>query len=84
MLRRFPKGYPYDDMLDAIGNNVETNISFDEMKSIQKNYAEACHHVEQIQIDGSGTKIDGIWYYIVPEEERANIRNRLKKHLGLD
>ncbi|VEF49583.1 membrane-bound protein transcriptional regulator LytR [Bacillus freudenreichii] len=73
----------YNDILGAVGNNVETNISFDEMKSIQKNYGEARHQVEQIQIDGSGAKIDGIWYYIVPEEERASIQSRLKEHLGL-
>nr|WP_281168091.1 LytR family transcriptional regulator [Siminovitchia fordii] len=75
--------WKYDDMLKAVGNNVETNISFDEMKSIQKNYSEARKHVEQLQIEGSGAKIDGIWYYIVPEEERTKIQNRLKEHLGL-
>lgn len=75
--------WKYDDMLKAVGNNVETNISFDEMKSIQKNYAEARHHVEQIEIEGSGSKIDGVWYYIVPEEERVSVQNKLKEHLGL-
>ncbi len=75
--------WKYDDMLKAVGNNVETNISFDEMKSIQRNYSEARRHVEQIQIDGSGAKIDGIWYYTVPEEERVSVQNRLKEHLGL-
>ncbi|WP_213021704.1 LCP family glycopolymer transferase, partial [Siminovitchia terrae] len=75
--------WKYDDMLKAVGNNVETNISFDEMKSIQKNYAEARHHVEQIEIEGSGSKIDGVWYYNVPEEERASVQNKLKDHLGL-
>ncbi|GIN90659.1 transcriptional regulator LytR [Siminovitchia terrae] len=75
--------WKYDDMLKAVGNNVETNISFDEMKSIQKNYGEARKQVEQLQIDGSGAKIDGIWYYIVPEEERVSVQNKLKEHLGL-
>ncbi|MBD8004252.1 polyisoprenyl-teichoic acid--peptidoglycan teichoic acid transferase TagU [Bacillus norwichensis] len=75
--------WKYDDMLKAVGNNVETNISFDEMKSIQKNYAEARHHVEQIEIEGSGSKIDGVWYYNVPEEERVSVQNSLKEHLGL-
>ncbi|GIN98983.1 hypothetical protein J6TS1_48530 [Siminovitchia terrae] len=73
----------YDDMLKAVGNNVETNLFFDEMKSIQKNYGEARKHVEQLQIDGSGAKIDGIWYYNVPEEERTSVQNRLKEHLRL-
>src|SRR5690606_5383567 len=30
--------WKYDDVLKALSKNVETNISFDEMKSIQKNY----------------------------------------------
>ncbi|RST74159.1 LytR family transcriptional regulator [Siminovitchia acidinfaciens] len=75
--------WKYNDMLKAVDNNVETNISFDEVKNIQKNYADARHHLEQIQINGSGTKIDGIWYYIVPEDERASIQSKLKEHLGL-
>lgn len=75
--------WKYDDMLKAIGNNVETNITFDEMKSIQKNYGEVRKNVEQFQIEGSGGKIGGIWYYNVPEEERMNIQNRMKEHLEL-
>ncbi|MBS4200528.1 LytR family transcriptional regulator [Bacillus sp. FJAT-49732] len=75
--------WKYDDVLKALSKNVETNISFDEMKSIQKNYADARHNLEQIQIEGSGATIDGLWYYVVPDEERVNVQNKLKEHLEL-
>ncbi|MCR2822929.1 polyisoprenyl-teichoic acid--peptidoglycan teichoic acid transferase TagU [Lederbergia panacisoli] len=75
--------WKYDDVLKALSKNVETNISFDEMKSIQKNYADARHNIDQIQIEGSGATIDGLWYYVVPEEEQVKVQNRLKEHLEL-
>jgi len=75
--------WKYDDVLKALSKNVETNISFDEMKSIQKNYTDARHSIDQIQIEGSGATIDGLWYYVVPDEERVKVQDRLKEHLEL-
>ncbi|HLU23416.1 LytR family transcriptional regulator [Lederbergia graminis] len=79
--------WKYDEILKAISKNVETNISFDEMLDIQKNYADARHNIEQLQIAGTGKMIhngkQNIWYYIVSDEERTKVQNRLKEHLGL-
>lgn len=75
--------WKYTDILDALSKNVETNISFDEMKEMQKNYGDARHHIEQFQIEGTGEMIDSIWYYIVSEEERTKIQTQLKEHMGL-
>lgn len=70
-------------MFKALGKNVETNITFDEMKSIQKYYKDAREKIEPFQLTGQGTKIDGIYYFIVPKEEIQNVQSRLKKHLEL-
>ena len=75
--------WKYDDMLKALSNNVETNLTLDEMMDIQKNYRDARHKIDQFQIEGSGAKIGGIWYYIVSEEERAKVQDRLKEHLSI-
>lgn len=75
--------WKYDDVLKALSKNVNTNISFDEMKDIQKNYADARHNLEHIQIAGTGKKIDGIWYLIVPTEEQIKVQNQLKEHLQI-
>ncbi|AXM89059.1 LytR family transcriptional regulator [Anoxybacillus ayderensis] len=73
----------YSDILEAIGKNVKTNMTFDEMKQIQANYKEARHHIEQLHLQGKGQKMNGIYYFIVPEEEREMISNQLKKHLNI-
>jgi len=73
----------YGTILDAIGNNVKTNLTFDDMKEIQANYKEASSNLEHIQIDGKGEKIDGIYYYEVPEAERSHISTVLKENLNL-
>ena len=70
-------------MLKALSNNVETNLTLDEMMDIQKNYRDARHKIDQFQIEGSGAKIGGIWYYIVSEEERTKVQDRLKEHLNI-
>ena len=71
----------YGDILDALSKNIKTNLTLDAMIDIQENYRDARAHIEQITIKGSGTKIDGIYYYIVSEEEQRNIQNQLKEHL---
>ncbi|MCL9633589.1 LytR family transcriptional regulator [Bacillus zanthoxyli] len=73
----------YGTILDAIGNNVKTNLTFDQMKDIQANYKEARTNLEQVQIGGSGEKLNGIYYYEVPESERTKISTMLKEHLDL-
>ncbi|QFT90696.1 Transcriptional regulator LytR [Bacillus sp. THAF10] len=74
----------FDDILDVLGNNVRTNLTFEEMVDIQANYKNARHNLTQHQIIGSGTMIDDIYYLLVTEEDRLNISNLLKEHLELD
>jgi len=73
----------YKDIFDTLGNNVQTNLTFKEIKAIQSNYRSAVKNIDQITIQGSGTKIDGIYYYVVTEEEQANIQNQLKEQVGI-
>jgi polyisoprenyl-teichoic acid--peptidoglycan teichoic acid transferase len=73
----------YGDIFNSIGENVKTNLSFDQMVDIQKNYKNAIANIKQQQISGSGTKIGGIYYYIVPETEKIAIQNELKGNLDL-
>lgn len=74
----------FDDIFKALGSNVKTNLTFEEMVDIQKHYKAASKDIEQIQIKtGSGTKIDGIYYYVIPEEELNQIQSTLQKHMEL-
>ena len=78
----------YGDIFGAIGNNVKTNLTLDEMVDIQKNYKSATKDISQSQISGEGQMINNgtqdIYYYVVPEEERQKVQNDLKDHLDLN
>jgi LCP family protein required for cell wall assembly len=73
-----------DSILGAIGGNVKTDLSSNEMIDITQNYKEARHDLEVLQIEGSGTTIDGIYYFQVPDEERTRVSGILREHLSLD
>ncbi|AZU64005.1 LytR family transcriptional regulator [Neobacillus mesonae] len=71
----------YQNIFSALGNNVRTNLTFDQMMDIQKNYRGAAGSVDQMTIKGSGTKINGIYYYIVPDDEKQRLHDELKAQL---
>ncbi|MCA0170382.1 LytR family transcriptional regulator [Bacillus sp. RAR_GA_16] len=73
-----------DDLLEAVGSNVKTNMTFKEMNDIFKNYKGARNNLETFEIDGTGDMIDGLWYYIVSDEEKQMITQKLKNHLELN
>lgn len=73
----------YDDVFEALGSNVKTNLVFSEMVDIQKNYKAAAKNMEQLSISGNGTKIDAVYYLVVPDEEKQRIQSELKTHLEL-
>lgn len=74
----------YQSIFSALGNNVRTNLNFDQMKDIQKNYRVAANNVQQISIKGNGAMINHIYYYIVPDAEKQRIQKELKAQLELN
>ncbi|WP_121663786.1 polyisoprenyl-teichoic acid--peptidoglycan teichoic acid transferase TagU [Metabacillus litoralis] len=73
----------FGDMFNVVQNNVKTNLTFDEMWDIQENYKEASRNLTQFQVEGSGDKINGVYYYIVSEEERLALSEQLREHLEI-
>lgn len=73
----------FDDIFDALSKNIKTNLIFDEMVNIQKNYKQAAGNIEQFTINGTGQKIDGIWYLLVDDAEKTKIQTALKDHLSV-
>lgn len=71
----------YDDIFTALGKNIKTNLTLDEIMDIQKHYKNAAKDVEQLTLEGSGTKIDSIYYLIVTNEEKERLQTELKGHL---
>lgn len=75
----------YKDIFEALGQNVRTNMTFDEMVDVQRNYQDAVTNVDQLIVeDGYGETINGIWYYMMDDAELAEIQSTLKEHLELE
>ncbi|WP_226536287.1 LCP family protein [Fictibacillus halophilus] len=71
----------FDNILDILSENVKTNMTFQEMKDIQKNYKSARHNIESTEIKSSGEMINGTYYGIVDETEKERIQNLLDEYL---
>jgi polyisoprenyl-teichoic acid--peptidoglycan teichoic acid transferase len=72
----------FDNILDILGENVKTNMTFNEMKDIQQNYKGARHNIESTEFNTSGKKIGGTWYGFVDKAEQQRVQNLLKEYLN--
>ncbi|CAM2978169.1 LCP family protein [Paenibacillus sediminis] len=70
-----------DALLKQIRASVKTNISFDDMKTFLMDYRSDLKKLDTAEIQGNGRTIDGIWYYIVKDEERERIHELLNNQL---
>lgn len=74
----------YEEILKTLEKSVRTNFTIDKLLSIKNNYSNALANFESDTISGSGTMIDGIYYFVVPEEEKIRISNVLRESLELE
>ncbi len=68
------------DMLDVLGNNMATNMDFDMMKDMLLNYRSAKENLTTYQMTGQNERIDGIFYYQVPDEEIQKVHDKIKAY----
>ncbi|MEH6938347.1 LCP family protein [Bacillus sp. JJ664] len=73
----------YHDILKSIRKNLVTNFKVDDIYEIQKDYRSASEIIDQKQVEGNGTMINGIYYYQIPNKNRLAISKELRSHLGL-
>ena len=74
----------YSDIFNALSKNVKTNLTFNQMIDIQKNYKSAGSNITQMEIKETGTKISGIYYGLVSDAEKQRVQNELKTQLELN
>ena len=74
----------YNDILEALQENVKTNLSLQDMIGIQATYKSAASTMEKLSVEGENKLIpnDG-WYFFVSDETRQALSNELREHLGL-
>ncbi len=74
----------YKELLASLSDNIRTNMTFGQMMDIQKGYKTSLTNVESITLtNGSGQRMDGIWYYVPNDEEMSDVTWTLKEHLEL-
>ena len=59
----------YGDVIDAVGDNMKTNMTFNEMKSFFEYAKGGMPDVETINISGSDDMSTGIYYWLPDEED---------------
>lgn len=71
----------FNDILQILGNNVQTDLDMDKMQSLFTDYLGTRKNIETLELNGSGQTIGGIWYYIVSDEEFNRVTTEIKNHM---
>ncbi len=74
----------FEEILKTLENSVKTDFTVEKLVSIAQTHKEALQHFETDTVAGQGEMINGIYYFVVPEEEKIRISNVLRKSLDLD
>ncbi|WP_429960652.1 LCP family protein [Enterococcus sp. AZ012] len=74
----------YQTILNAVEQNMKTDMSFDDIRTLAFNYRSAFQTIKQDQLQGEGFMQDGISYQRVSDEELARVQKELKAQLNLE
>ncbi|MCO7124974.1 LCP family protein [Sporolactobacillus shoreicorticis] len=72
----------YSQILNALGSNVKTNLTFDDMKNLAFNYRDARKHSIDYEVKGQGQKINGIYYLVVGSAEKQRVHDMINEQLN--
>lgn len=73
----------YKNILATLEDNVQLNMSLDEIVSIASGYRKSMENFQQFYVEGEEMYIDEIYYYYVDPEERLRLSNILRNELEL-
>lgn len=70
------------DLIEAVGDNMTTNMSFDEMKTFMDyGLAGTGLTIDTLTLNGSDQYIKDIYYYIIDKTSLEEVKTILKNHL---
>jgi LCP family protein required for cell wall assembly len=73
----------YNTILKALENNIQTNLTLDDIIGIQSSYKTAAKNMVSLQVAGNGVTLDDIWYYQVDDQVRQSLSDEMRQSLGL-
>lgn len=72
----------YGNVIEAVGENMETDLSFNDMKSfIDYVTAGTYLNVDTLTLEGSNSTIGGVYYYQLDETSLEQVKSTLKTQL---
>lgn len=73
----------YDDVIEALGNNIKTDMTFTEMKSFLSYLTAGMPRIDSLTLQGYDDMSTGIYYYKLDNESLEETKHILQSHLGL-
>lgn len=76
-LKADPKSALNNDFLDAVSDNVRSNISLTSMRNLATKYRDAGETINRDQMTGTGVMIDGISYQEMSQDEITRVHKEI-------
>ena len=73
----------YDDVIEALGDNMKTDMTFKEMKSFTSYLSNGVPRIDSLTLQGYDDMSTGVYYYKLNEESLEETQHILQSHLGL-
>lgn len=73
----------YGDVIEALGDNIRTDLTFDNMMSFLKYLNSGVPEIETISLAGFDDTSTGVYYWQLDQDELEVTRESLKSHLEL-
>ncbi|ANK59070.1 hypothetical protein AYR54_01570 [Loigolactobacillus backii] len=73
----------FDDILQSMSDNVQTDLTFKNMQTIQKNYKSAATNMVDDHLQGQNATIDGGSYQVATTKELNRISSLIRTQLNL-
>lgn len=73
----------FGDILQTMSDNVQTDLTYNNMQTIQKNYRSAAANISDDHLQGQNATIDGSSYQVATTKELQRVSNKIRTQLGL-
>ncbi|MCT4791814.1 MULTISPECIES: LCP family protein [Exiguobacterium] len=75
----------FNAIMDVVGKNAQTNVSFKPMQTLAFDYMDAFKNQKNLKLEGTGGKeADGIYYWHPTDDSLTQTKTALRYSLGLE
>ncbi|KRL38942.1 LytR family transcriptional regulator [Liquorilactobacillus uvarum DSM 19971] len=73
----------YKKILSTIEDNMQTDMTYDDMLTVETNYKSAANSIKSYVLQGTDATLDGLSYQVVSAKEKKKISNKIRAELNL-